>query len=363
MTEGAFGMSVSNVVCKLDNKNTSREIWIDLVKLYACTLVAAGHFFQSMVASCIMTESPLYLFFNRTIYYFHVPLFFICSGYLYQKHGAVSSFSQWKENAVKKFISLGIPYCVFSTATWLLKAVFSGAVNIQNDGFFTTLLVHPISPYWYLYTLFFIFLVIPTIHEKKTAVYIILVVSIGKMLDIAGVIDAAPYAVKTVCAYAVWFVAGMLLAFRELPKKCNSLGYYTLGIAGCALFTAISGMIQVLDIYSQILDALMGVLGCASFLLIAWNFSWNKELRSLTDFCSGYTMPVFLMHTIFAAGFRAILLKIGVSSLVIHVGLGLIISFVGPMAAFDVMQKLKLDWLIFPTKYIQPAFWRGRKNG
>ena len=58
----------------------TREKWVDDVKVIACILVVVGHFFMSMVQSGILPDSNLHEWFITTIYYFHVPLFFICSG-------------------------------------------------------------------------------------------------------------------------------------------------------------------------------------------------------------------------------------------------------------------------------------------
>ena len=63
----------------------NREVWIDLTKGFACILVALGHFFSSIMAT---EEGNGFVFLNwfvKTVYYFHVPLFFVCSGYLYQR--------------------------------------------------------------------------------------------------------------------------------------------------------------------------------------------------------------------------------------------------------------------------------------
>lgn len=147
----------------------TREKWVDDVKVIACILVVLGHFFQSMVKASIMPENDLYKWFNITIYYFHVPLFFICSGYLYQKYSKVNDFTSWKKNVAKKALALGVPYVTFTTATWILKKVFSGSVNDQIGGLGDTLLLHPTAPYWYLYALFFIFLVTPTFSTVKMA--------------------------------------------------------------------------------------------------------------------------------------------------------------------------------------------------
>ncbi len=68
-----------------------REIWIDDVKVIACALVLLGHLMQSMTTADILPANSLYEYFNKTIYYFHVPLFFICSGYLYQKLSRINS--------------------------------------------------------------------------------------------------------------------------------------------------------------------------------------------------------------------------------------------------------------------------------
>lgn len=164
----------------------TREKWVDDVKVIACILVVLGHFFQSMTKANILPENDLYEWFNTTIYYFHVPLFFICSGYLYQKYSKVNSVSSWGKNVIKKALAFGVPYVTFTTATWVLKKAFSSSVNDQIGGFGNTLFLHPTSPYWYLYALFFIFLVTPTFNSVKATVVGLLVALIAKVLILTG---------------------------------------------------------------------------------------------------------------------------------------------------------------------------------
>ena len=140
---------------------------MDDVKVIACILVVMGHFFMSMVQSGILPDSNLHEWFITTIYYFHVPLFFICSGYLYQKYSKVDSVESWHRNVAKKALALGVPYATFTTATWILKKVFSSSINNQIGGLGDTLFLHPTAPYWYLYALFFIFFVTPTFNSVK----------------------------------------------------------------------------------------------------------------------------------------------------------------------------------------------------
>lgn len=163
-----------------------REKWVDDVKVIACILVVLGHFFQSMTKANILPENDLYKWFNTTIYYFHVPLFFICSGYLYQKYSKVNNFKSWKKNAAKKVLALGVPYVTFTTAIWVLKTVFSGSVNDQIGGLGDTLLLHPTAPYWYLYALFFVFLFTPTFSTVRMAIADLIVAVVAKALILAG---------------------------------------------------------------------------------------------------------------------------------------------------------------------------------
>lgn len=134
-----------------------RVKWVDFTKVLACILVVLGHFFMSMTESEIISDSYLQSWFIRTIYYIHVLLFLICSGYLYQEYTVIQSFSRWRVYILRKAFDLGIPYVVFSTITWILKYIFSNSVNTQNDKLLSMLFLQPMSPYWYLYTLFFIF--------------------------------------------------------------------------------------------------------------------------------------------------------------------------------------------------------------
>ena len=321
----------------------SREKWVDDVKLFACILVTLGHFFQSMVASGILPETGLYNWFNRTIYFFHVPLFFLCSGYLYQKKiGGGGRL----ERIGRKAISLGIPYVVFSTVTWLLKKVFSGSVNTQYAGLLYTLLVKPVSPYWYLYTLFFLFLVMPRFSGSRTAALGVLIATWMKALRIFGA-ETEIYAVDSVMDNTLWFVLGMLLQLVR-PVICR----LRTGILCGAAFLAASICFSEGNIHGGLVSVLMGLWGCVSVLLILRGRNWNPRLRKTADLLEGYTMPVFLMHTIFAAGFRAILMKLGITDSGIHVAVGLVVSFSCPVIAAAIMERLQVDFVLYPNRYL-----------
>lgn len=155
--------------------------WLDNIKVFACLLVVLGHFFQSLTKSNILPADSLYEWFNETIYYFHVPLFFVCSGFLYQKFSKVYDLKSWVQNVIKKAVDLGVPYFSFSMATWILKTVFSGQTNSEVGGLFESLFIKPISPYWFLYCLFLIFMITPTFNTSSMGLYA-LIIAVGLRL-------------------------------------------------------------------------------------------------------------------------------------------------------------------------------------
>lgn len=334
-------------------RNQTWEVWVDNVKVLACILVVLGHFFQSMTKSNIIQESDLYLWFNQTIYYFHVPLFFICSGYLYQKYSRVNSLKSWSINVKKKALALGIPYVTFSIITWLLKIMFSSSVNNKIGGFFYTIFIVPASPYWYLYCLFFLFFITPTLANKKMGVVVFLIAFIFKIMNIW--VGSNIYLVSSVFSNNIWFVSGMCLCLIDFTsliyKKMKYLKYIGIGL-GIAFLVA-SVQVYKAGITFEGVRFLLGVTACTVIVLIFANIFKDNIQNKFFGFVANYTLPIFVMHTIFAAFLRILLLKIGVTIVEVHILFGLIISFLGPIIAAMFMEHFKwVSILLYPRKFI-----------
>lgn len=332
--------------------NNAREIWVDNVKVIACVLVVLGHFFQSMTQSGIIPANDFYYWFIQTVYFFHVQLFFICSGYLYQKYSCVNSVYSWRRNIIKKALSLGIPYFVFSFVTWFLKTVFAESVNNEIGGMFYTLFISPTSPYWYLYCLFFVFLITPTISKRKYMWTGLGCAIAFKIINLAAG-GVAIYAVSSVAENEIWFVIGMCLAefdfVYRVPKTAQLWGLMLSGI-----FIVLSILIYILKISFFGIGILMGLLGCGAVILFLAAYYIHNKQNIVMKLISKYTMPLFLMHTIFAAPVRIVLFKFGISNPGLHIIIGLIISFAGPIVAAKIMSGFRwLDFFLYPTKYIK----------
>ena len=116
----------------------------------------------------------------------------------------------------------------------------------------------------------------------------------------------------------------------------------------------LSVAVYMANIQNSAVSFVLGLMACTAVILLAVDFE-EKSGRAMR-FLAKYTMPIFLMHTLFAAPLRSVLLKIGIINAVVHVTMGLGISFVGPIVAAWIMKKTKwLEFFLYPNKFLGKA--------
>lgn len=124
------------------------------------------------------------------------------------------------------------------------------------------------------------------------------------------------------------------------------------GVISLLLFIVLSILVYTVKISGSVISFVMGLLACVAVILMMTGF--DEKFGKGMDFLAKYTMPIFLMHTMFAASMRAVLLKIGVQNAMIHIVLGLSISFVGPIIVTWIMKKTKwLEFFMYPNKFLK----------
>ena len=263
----------------------------------------------------------------------------------------MNDIHSWGRNVLKKLLVLGVPYFTFSFATWLLKTVFSGSVNSESGGLLDTLFLHPSSPYWYLYALFFLFLITPTFRNKSGAMIGLVIALALKVLGIIGGYGAQ--VISYILSNEIWFVIGMCLSVFEFKKyllKNSLIAPIATGVA----FILLSVLVYVFGIDYGMISFLLGLLACYSVVTLMATIYENRKQSAVFSILAAYTMPIFLMHTLFAAPLRAVLFKMRIQSSAIHVILGIAISFIGPMIAAVIMKKSRwLEFFLYPGKFIK----------
>lgn len=327
-----------------------RELWLDYLRAFACILVTLGHLFKSFQESSIR-DTFLLSYTVETFYHFHVYIFFFCSGYLlqkvYQRYSDQKKFAKYNLIRCADFL---IVYILFSGITFAIKLILDGNVNSPIEHTFVqTLLQHPINQMWYMYAIAIITLCTPML--KKQTAKIILAVSL--VLKIVMCVPACssiiPVPLNYLADHQIWYVMGCLWAYNKIVLK-KSIAFVLAGV-----FFLVNTIVFITGIENACCNAVLTFLGIAASAGICYAVTYNKEKISFVwKLISKHMLPIYLLHTICAAGIRIILLRLGITNYGIHLVTGLLFSFAIPIICGEIARRTKiLNIFFYPMKTIQ----------
>lgn len=323
-----------------------RNILVDRLKGYACFLVLFGHVIMGI--RLLGVDIPAFFeSLEKFIWSFHVALFLFLSGVVYKETGEWRGKKTRWSFILHKLYSLGIPYVTFSAIYILINSL----VGEANTEFALSDILYiwktPVAQYWYLHALFLLFCIWTVLslflkNWQITAVSLIIGYSLPFMGVSLGSIDTAFYS-------ALAFGVGTFVSFKALAKapvwsKCLAVAVH-IGL-GAALISM--GKIEA-PLFKEIM-ILVGIY--ASIMLISMLHEL-KPVAKFLDFVNKYSLQIYLLHTIFTAGIRIILLRVGVTNWIIHVLAGILFGLAFSVIAAITAKKIKpLNFFFFPAKVL-----------
>lgn len=171
--------------------SVKRLYYIDNLKAFLIVLVVLGH--------CIQNFTPDYSdnFIFRFIYSFHMPLFFFVSGFVSYKE-KITWASVWK-----RFKQLMIPFVVWA----IVKSII-----LQDITKLPFILTHPDNGLWFIYTLFFISLIMKFCNFLaeilKLRRDIIIAITACVLLGLMAVANLRAYGFDLIAWFFVFYAAG-----------------------------------------------------------------------------------------------------------------------------------------------------------
>lgn len=164
------------------------------------------------------------------------------------------------------------------------------------------------------------------------------------------------YAMSSVLANEIWFVGGMCLSVIDIQEKVKRETAVVSAIVGM-LFLTFSVFVYVREIRWNGTDFLLGVAACAAIVTGMASLYKSRQQDKIFEFLVRYTLPIFLMHTLFAAPIRIILLKASIGNSIVHMVAGIGISFAGPIVAAEMMTRIgHLDFFLYPGRYLKKIY-------
>lgn len=321
-----------------------RNILVDKLKGYACFLVLFGH----VIMGVRLAGVHIPVFFRGMelfIWSFHVALFLFLSGVVYKETG------EWKGKKTKpkfilhKLLNLGVPYVTFSSVYIAINS-FVGEANTSSS--ITDILYiwkTPVAQYWYLHALFFLFVIWTSLSGiLKNWQTTVLVLLIGYLLPFLNVRLGS---LETVFYSALAFGLGTFIEFKLIVKLPNALKCVVVALhlaVGIALI--LLGKIE--DPFFKELMIVFGIYSSILFISLLQNI---KIVSTFLLFINKYSLQIYLLHTIFTAGIRIILLRLSITQWWLHVIIGTLWGIFFSVLAAVIAKKTKvLNIFFFPTK-------------
>lgn len=272
---------------------------LTILKGIGIILVILGHSF-SFSGFDIIENTKLNTYIFRTIYSFHMPMFFMIAGFLTNNN---------KEHLIKDFYlskikRLLIPYIFINIVDAIPRHLFSELVNNKSNSI-ERIIFYSGAATWFIYTLFILFLIFPVIEKyiiKKDKYYLFGIFLLG--IKISGVTDSIDiFTINRLVNMSFYFYIGYIIKpYYERIKISKIMRYIILGIF---LFGAYR-----LTKYS-LLNNFIPFLG----IIVMWLYSKNilikkNWLYSFLKFCGINSLTFYLLEVFCGTVYRVILVKI-----------------------------------------------------
>lgn len=337
------------------NLTTSRPriTWLDSLKGFAIICVVIGHILDGYMSAgafpdCLGIQRTIF----QLIYTFHMPLFFIVSGFMY----AMAYFDADGRPKLHKLKwqlpNIAILYFLFTALLVAFKLFFARYTNDQVSSWapFLHSWRFPIGPYWYLYALFGFYLVsLPLVGwgRRVWSLPILLIVS----ATAAYFINVNGFCVNQMLLHLLFFAMGIVAQRNNI-----TLSWTPTIIALCAsVIIAVifwgNGLGTPKDYvhYHPTVNTFVAIGIC----LFLWKlFSATPALDNrLFNLCGRYCLEIYVLHCFFTAGFRSILPALGLHNFYLNLILNSILSTALPLLIALTTQRLHIHTIIFRPAY------------
>ncbi|MGN0028921.1 MAG: acyltransferase family protein [Marinilabiliaceae bacterium] len=317
--------------------------------------VVDGYIEAGSFPDCLSIE----FFIWQVLYAFHMPLFFIVSGFVFSKAYGNPDGSVKTAKLRAQLLDIAAVYIFFSFVLCAFKVLFSGHVNSPLG--FTDMLgiwKSPISLYWYLYVLAAFYVIcVPLLRSGRRLFIGSLVVTLAVSLASGWLRPPSLFCIDQMAFLLVFFLFGAAVqrGYVKIDLPLASAGLGLSAVLFCVFYDSHTPPFDMAVNYRPFINTIVAA-GVSIFVFKAFSaFSWlDKPFLRL---CGKYCLGIYVIHCFFTAGFRTLLPIAGVTafwpSFILNVFLSTAISLLIPMA----LARIGLHDAVF-----RPAHWLTKRR-
>jgi fucose 4-O-acetylase-like acetyltransferase len=309
--------------------------WIDFAKGIGIILVVVGHAGRGLSNAGIPDEGGLLPLIDHAIYAFHMPLFFVLAGVTFGMRPPVNIQPALIKRSWRIFYAL----VVWTYAFLFMQALAGDASNAGTT--WENVLVWPLPPFahfWFLWALLLnmvVFAVLrlalrPTMSDLKF--WSVAFAATGVANFIVSMPDALIPFLTPALNYSLAFAVGGLIGASSLIRTVPSWPVATLAAASFALCLWTWVYISP-SLHYVMGGSFLALLLIVPLVTLSNRYGQSKWARFLV-FLGMISLAIYVMHTMFSALIRIVLLKGGTDDLTLHLVLGISIGIIGPLLVY-----------------------------
>lgn len=334
--ESALKVSENGSVAASAEKG-GRVGWVETASGVGILLVVFGHAWRGLYQAGILSDPWLFQTIDQAVYSFHMPLFFFLGGLFLEASVRKSGVLSYVAKRARRLLW---PLTLW---TWIFATAMTLAASAANNPIesFPVLPLPPYKHYWFLWALFLLCsaaaLAVPLVSRFPKASFAGLVAGAIALYLTVPVPEQLRPLFLGACRNAPFLLLGMVWA-RALPSLDS------IAARACAAVVFVAAVAVGSSEFGQepiiaLLVATAAVSAIALFLNGLGSFSGQGILRQL----GAASMAIYLSHTIFSAAFRIGLQQIGVTSVWLHLLVGVLVGVLGPLALLATARRLRLE--------------------
>lgn len=309
--------------------------WIDALKGFAILSVVVGHCVTDSISSQTFPEyAALLQMMYDAIYSFHMPLFFMISGYVFY---LTKSYRKWKT----KVLDFSIVYVIWSTLMWFSKYMMSGDVNHPVTIIDLVSIVYkPIMIYWYLYVLIILYAIVSCLRWERVSWRLWSISAVAAIAAKTMQLDIG--ILNNIIYHMCYFLAGGVLLQTGLLQKLTLKHVAFLSVLvlmNCIFYFSWTPAV----VWKKFLIA-----NCLS-LLCFWMFS-RLSVNAVLRVMGVNTLQIYVMHCFFTGGVRVLFKHMHTGSIGLYFVSAIALGILIPILCGKITKKIPLLDVVFEPR-------------
>jgi fucose 4-O-acetylase-like acetyltransferase len=235
-----------------------------------------------------------------------MPIFFFTSGLFFKSSFERDSKRFWRV----RLTSVVYPYFLWSIVYCLIQTAMSGSGFVNNNDMnldrILSIFWAPISPFWFLYALFF------------ATVFSVMLIGINPLLQfllaligfVLSMMLARCASIQDVSYGFLYFSLGILFQSSNILKLINPRFATSILLFFMFSFTTIASFYVGIPERWPIASAVLGIFMVIYVSLLIERYYYNSSFARVLIFLGQFSMGIFTMHILVVGLFRAVWVKL-----------------------------------------------------